>query len=320
MTRQTLRIVRWGVFLAAGIFLYLRLFVGQSTHGVWGDVRQALYGAPAWFWPLMLVLTALNWGLEAAKWRWLVGHLEPMGRWRAFAATLAGTSIGLVTPNRTGEFAGRVLFLAPENRWQGAFATVLGSMAQFVTTVVLGGIAMVPWWYGAWPVDGLAAWGSMALMALAALVALGTLVVYFRPRLLHQLVLMVPLLRRLGRSAEVLQGYSTRDLASVLGLSMARYAVFWLQYVLALHVFAEVGWEMGAWLVPVIYLIVTLVPTMMLTELGVRGSVAVAVLAPLGGAPALVLMASFGVWAVNLALPAMVGAVIMLVARIGTRP
>lgn len=320
MTRATLRLVRWAVFIAAGAYLYLRLADGQGTYTFRGDVQGALAAAPAWFWPLMLALTVLNWGLEAAKWRRLMGRLQWMGLGRSFAATLAGTSIGLVTPNRTGEVVGRVLFLAPEHRWQGSFATLLGSIAQFATTVVIGVVAMGLWWGRSSVSTGMAPWGGAVLALLGTAVAVVTLVLYFQPHLLLRLILMFPFLGRLRRAARVLQGYARAELAAVLGLSMARYAIFCFQYLLFLSVFAGMGWVVGLWAVPVIYLVVTLVPTMMLTELGVRGSVAVAVLAPWGGEPAMVLLSSFGVWAVNLALPALAGAVVILLARINSRP
>lgn len=319
MTRRTLRIVRWGIFIAAGTFLYLRLFPDQSTHAVWGDMRRALKAAPGWFWPAMLALTVVNWGMESAKWRWLVGHLEPVGRWRAFTATVAGTAIGLVTPNRTGEFAGRVLFLEPGHRWQGAFATVLGSIAQFVTTVIIGGLALVPWWLMPPATATLGQWWGIVLVPLTVLATAGALLLFFRPVLIRRLLSALPLLRRLEQPAEVLEGYSAKELAAVLWMSMARYAVFWLQYVLFLSVFAGVGGMVAVVVVPVIYLIVTLVPTMLLSELGVRGTVAVALLSSWGVEPGLALLASFGVWAVNLALPAVAGSLIMLVARISTR-
>ncbi|MBZ0207310.1 MAG: flippase-like domain-containing protein [Flavobacteriales bacterium] len=319
MTRRTLLLVRWGIFLAACAFLYMRLSADQSTYAAWGDPRAAL-GVASWpFWAAMCGMAVLNWGVEAAKWRWLVSPLERIGIGRAFAATLAGTTIGLITPNRTGEFMGRVLFLAPEHRWQGGFATVLGSIAQFVTTVSIGGTAFAIWWWTSPPLAGMAPWGGVAMMVLVATVAGGALVLYLRPRLLRQIVLMVPLLDRMGGAAHVLEEYSTRELLAVLLMSMLRYLVFGAQYVLFLAVFTEVSWQATVVVVPVIYLITTLVPTMMLTELGVRGSVAVALLTPIGGLPAGVLLASFGVWAVNLALPAAVGAVILLMARIRTR-
>ncbi|HMN04985.1 MAG TPA: lysylphosphatidylglycerol synthase domain-containing protein [Flavobacteriales bacterium] len=320
MTRRTLRIVRWGIFIAAGTFLYLRLFADQSTQAVWGGMGRALKDAPGWFWPVMVVLIVLNWGLESAKWRWLVGHLEPIGRLRAFAATLTGTAIGLVTPNRTGEFAGRVLFLAPGHRWQGAFATWLGSIAQFVTTVIMGGLALVPWWLMSPGMDAVRPSWGVAMGAVAAMVAAGALSLFFRPGLLRRLLSRVPLLRRLEEPAGVLEGYTAKELAAVLGMSMARYAVFWVQYALFLSVYAGVEGMAGLVVVPVIYLIVTLVPTMLLSELGVRGTVAVALLSPWGVDPGLALLASFGVWGINLALPAVAGSLIMLSARIQARP
>ena len=318
MTRRTLLLLRWGIFLAACAFLYLRLFAHESTYTAWGDWRSAFSNASGWFWLAMLAMAVLNWGIEAAKWRWLMAHLERMSLLRAFAATLAGTTIGLITPNRTGEFMGRVLFLAPGNRWQGGFATVLGSIAQFVTTVLIGGVAFVLHWWSV-PMEGVASWWGVAMAVLVAIVTGGALLLYFRPQLLHQFILAVPVLRRMGKAAQVLEEYSTRELMMVLLMSMGRYAVFCTQYVLFLSIFADIPWQAALLTVPVIYLITTLVPTMMLTELGVRGSVAVALFAPLGGEPALVLLASFGVWAVNVALPAAVGGVIILVARIRTK-
>jgi hypothetical protein len=69
---------------------------------------------------------------------------------------------------------------------------------------------------------------------------------------------------------------------------------------------------------PVVYLLATLVPTMLLTDLGVRGSVAVFLFAPMGGAAAHVLLAMSVVWTVNVLLPAMLGSVVLVAARIRT--
>jgi hypothetical protein len=315
MTRRTLLLVRVSVFLAACAFLCFRAWADQSTQAPWGELLSR-----AWWpvWLVMLALAAVNWGLEAAKWRHLVAPLEPMGLPKAVRATLAGTTAGLITPNRTGEPVGRVLFLSPEHRWQGGAATMLGSLAQLTTTVVLGGMAFVLGWFLSAPGAGiLGAWtGPVAV--LAGLAGAGSLLLFFRPHLLHQAVLKLPVLKRLGPSTAVLGGYSFRTLAVVLLLSVVRYAVFAGQYVLLLAVIAEVELRDAVLVVPMIYLMTTLLPTMLLTDLGVRGSVAVALVSPLGAAAAAVLLASIGIWLVNIALPAAVGAVIILVSR--TRP
>ncbi len=318
MTRRVLLVVRWGVFLAACGWLWLHLTGAESTQRAWGDLRAVAANMAPWFWPLALGLTSLNWGLEAMKWRGLVSGLERMPMSRALAATLAGTTMGLFTPNRTGDYVGRVLFLAPENRWQGGLATLLGSLAQLVATVLVGCTAIF-WWQGA-PWRGLAPWWQGTLLGVVAVAGSVALLFFLRPHLLGRLVRSVPLLRRMGASTDVLERYAGHELWLVLGLSLARYAVFWAQYVLFLAVLAGMDWRGALLVVPLIYLVVTLVPTMLLSEMGVRGSAAVVLLGPLGAAPGLVLLASFGVWAVNLALPALAGALILLVARIRTRP
>jgi hypothetical protein len=124
---------------------------------------------------------------------------------------------------------------------------------------------------------------------------------------------MVPLLRSLHRPAQVLSQVPTAALRWVLTLSALRYLVFAGQFVGRLWwLEVQVPLPVMVAAVTVIYLVSTLIPTMLLTELGVRGSVAVGILAPLGGDAALVLLATFSVWAINLVLPALAGSVILL--------
>ena len=307
--------LRVAVLAAVGLFLYIRIAAHQSTLATWGEWHSALERADLRLWTVLVSLAALNWGIEAAKWRLLMSEVQPMGRLRAFSATLAGTAIGIFTPNRTGEFVGRVLFLDPENRWRGGFASVLGSMAQFAVTMLAGGIAFVFWFPQRASALG-GPWFGGAGAVLLALVAAGTLVFFFRPGLLRMWMAKLPLLRRLGKEAAVLDEFPPGISAVVLALSGLRYAVFMAQYMLLLALVAGMPWSVGAIAVPLIFLTTTLVPPMLLPELGVRGSVAVALLVPALHDPSPVLLAAFMLWAVNLALPAVVGGLILLTRRI----
>lgn len=310
MSHRTLNLLRVAVLLAVGVFLYVRIAAHQSTMAAWGEWHAALDNAQWWLWAVMFALAAMNWGIESAKWRLLVKGLEPMGRGRAFAATLAGTAIGLFTPNRSGEFLGRVMFLAPENRWRGGFASLLGSIAQFAVTILAGGLAFVLWFparSGAWGGTG---WGIPAAL-LMALVVVATLFFFFHPRSLRWVVSRVPVLRKLNTDAAVLETFPKAVSTSVLGLSAVRYIVFAAQYALILLVLANVPWNTGFLVVPLIFLATTLVPTLLLTDLGVRGSVAVALLVPMAQDPSPVLLAAFLLWVVNLAVPAVLGGLIL---------
>ena len=316
MSRRTIQLIRWGVFLLAGTFLYLRLAGGTggadlaSAWALLGENEGALVIGG------VMLLMLVNWGLESRKWRILVRQVEALSVGRAFAATIAGTSIGLITPNRVGEFVGRVLFLAPEHRVAASFATAVGSIAQFVTTVVLGlaglmamalrsgGEEAVPYAFG---------W-----IGLCGLVAAGTLLLYFNPDLLRAVLARVPVVRRWERHAGVLERFGPVLLLRVLGLSAARYAVFTLQFALLLGLLAGIGPGQSLPVIPAVFLLSTLIPTVMLTELGVRGSVAVALLAAGPPSDQGVFIASLVLWVVNLAIPAVAGSLLLLVAKIRT--
>lgn len=314
MSRRTLLLLRIGVFLLACAFLWARFLAHRPVLEPFGGWWQAWSGIPKTILCTMLVLMILNWGLEAWKWKLLVARVERLSFLSAFEATIAGTAIGLITPNRVGEFAGRVLFLAPENRISGSFATAVGSIAQFVVTLVAGSavLLMVPLPGGTMMPDAVMtglAW-TMNFVSLAALV------LYFNPRLLRMVFMSLPVLRRFEGSSAVLKDLSSRELARTLVISALRYVVFTLQFILLLRVHPGSSLLNMALGVPLVYLITTLVPTVMLTELGVRGSVAVAVLAGDERGAAFVLLSSLVLWVVNLAIPAVVGSILLLLARI----
>ncbi len=318
--RPLLMVFRWGIFLLACVFLYVRLAGPKGIVAMGGPSFLGLLRMNVPVLLLVGALMVLNWSLESEKWRLLLRDVERIGPWRALMATIAGTSVALVSINRTGEFLGRVLFLAPANRIAGGFATALGSIAQFVVTLVAGGIGLLLLTLSGTPLPWELGWMPWVLSTLTALVACLALVLFLYPGLLRQLLLLVPFLHRFDQASKVLSGYQRIDLRTVLLFSTVRYLVFGSQFVLLLLAF---GTGLSPWVaalaVPVIYLIATLIPSVMLTELGVRGSVAIAMLAPLGADGAVVLFATTTLWMINVALPAIVGSSILLFAHIRTK-
>lgn len=314
MSRRTILFIRLGVFLFACGFLYVRLAKQGDLRG-FAEVFQgrdpAMLLGPL---GVLLSLMFVNWGLESLKWRMLVRGIEPVSFGEAFKATIAGTSIGMITPNRVGEFVGRVLFLAPENRIPASFATAVGSIAQFVITLVFGTLGLITLIMTA-QADG-AAPQSVAWIALCAVVAFSTVLLYFNPDLLRAVVARLPVVRKWERHAAVLEGFRSRLLLIVLLFSALRYLVFTVQFAIILQVLAGVGINDSLMAIPVAFLFSTLIPTVMLTELGVRGSVAVALISPELAYDKGVFLASTMLWLVNIALPALAGSIILLVARI----
>ena len=87
---------------------------------------------------LISVLMIINWSLEAIKWKNLIKPIQKVGFLKSLFAVWTGVTVGNITPNRIGEFAGRILFLEKKNRHKGTSITLYGDLAQFVVTLLFG--------------------------------------------------------------------------------------------------------------------------------------------------------------------------------------
>lgn len=268
---------------------------------------------------LVVTLVPLNWWLESTKWRMLVRPIQTIGRGRAFRATLAGTAIALITPNRTGEFIGRVLYLDPSGRVAGSIATILGSIAQFVITLVVGSLGLVMMMVFELPLIWTEGGRTIALLALAVAIAALALLGYFFPGSMRRVIQRIPVFQRWDHALRVLDRTGRRSLSIVLLLSLLRYGVFSGQFVLLCMAFGSgVPVHILVMTVPVIYLITTLIPTMLVSEIGVRGSIALTLLLPIGAEPIAIMAATGTLWLLNLVIPAVVGSVLLLTTHIRT--
>ena len=87
---------------------------------------------------LLILLMLLNWSIEAFKWRLLVSKMQKISFIDALKGVWCGVTIGTFTPNRVGEFGGRILFLRERNQVKGIIVTLIGSFGQITTTLITG--------------------------------------------------------------------------------------------------------------------------------------------------------------------------------------
>jgi hypothetical protein len=122
--------------------------------------------------------------------------------------------------------------------------------------------------------------------------------------------------RKISRYAEVFSWYSPEFLLKILGISISRYLVFSFQFWLLLLAFrVPVSYFTAMVLIGLVYLLMAVIPTIALTEIGVRGTVSLFIfglyLSPEGIWSEQVKLgiasASTMLWIFNLALPAILG-------------
>jgi hypothetical protein len=271
---------------------------------------------------LLLLLMIINWGIESAKWKLLISQSEAVSLGKAYFAVLGGLAVSVFTPNRVGEFLGRIFILQKTDPLKAILLTIVGSFSQLLVTTVLGTIAYVIFapryltpllFESTWLVNGF----SLTLLTLSLVM----IFIFFNIPVLHRISILLPAkyTGRIKSSIDVIAGCEKPLLLKTVLLSALRYLVFSTQFYLAIKL---MGLNFTVFqcmmVIPVIYLVLAAIPTVALTELGVRGSVAVFLFGLVYGANGLddgttlaVVSASTLIWIINIAVPSLAGVLVV---------
>src|SRR5690606_3930899 len=85
---------------------------------------------------IVLILMFLNWFTESLKWQYLCLQIQPISITKALQSVFCGLAWAVFTPNRIGEYGGRVLFLMPRKRVFGIIGMTVGAISLMVITNV----------------------------------------------------------------------------------------------------------------------------------------------------------------------------------------
>ena len=123
-------------------------------------------------------------------------------------------------------------------------------------------------------------------------------------------------LKRLRKFFRVFAFFHSRELFTILGMSYLRYLVFASQFYLLLRLFAvPVPYTEALMVISLIYFVMAVIPTILITELGIRGSVSIYFFAIYFGSSLAdpetvnfgILAASTLLWFINVGIPALIG-------------
>lgn len=310
----------------------------------------------AYFW-LALLLVGLNWSLEAFKWRSLLAYALVQSFAESLRAVLGGVALALFTPNRIGEYGGRVYWLPETVRWQGIIALLAGNMLQLSVNLIYGSIGFTAYCYiyrpfSAWIwAVGLGILLAVLMLLLFYALFLGSYLFYWQYLLAffdkqknkpysqmlqkkiavivqaphntwfkntsYALYLFVQNSLKQLRQAlyNMNQHYSTAQLCKIWLWSAGRYMVYVCQYALLIKAF-DLQSPFDGLLIAVTsaYFIQTILPTIAILELGIKGNIALFIFAALSINSTAILSATLLLWCFNLAIPALFGAILLFVA------
>lgn len=297
-----MHIVRHPFFRWVACIILLALMAYQlwdrSDH--FQNFRVESWRQAGWFIALAALLMPVNWWLETLKWHSFLSVHAKISFQRAFKAVTGGIALSIFTPNRIGEYGGRILFLPYGIRWPVVFSTLMGSISQNLVTFTCGIFSFI------------FLFKDMVFFQVTGLLFLILATIsFFKINKVVEWICRWKLpfsLNKISTHLGYLKDYHTGLMLRSLGLSLARYLVYTFQFVILL-----IGFEPGAspfhlFLgISCLYLFHTVVPMPPVADVLARTNIALILWSGTGMSELSISLASFIVWIINLLIPAILG-------------
>ena len=306
------------LFIILSWSLYLQMINKPNVGIEWEQIKSSYTNWKLW---LVILLMIVNWGIEAKKWQLLVNHIQQFSFYRAFKSVLSGCSVTMLTPNRVGEYGGRILYVDDGNRIKAISLTIAGSISQLLITLIMGclGLFFLRFFSHYYPVVSgvLPQFWQRVIISLSVTITSMLLLFYLRLGWLVRMMEKIPALQNAVKHISVLDELSNTQLMQILSLSFLRYLVFVFQYVLLLQVMdVHLAGLLCFWLMAIFYLVMAVAPTVGFIELPVRISASWTILKLYTGNELGVGAAALGIWLINLVIPAVIGSLLILSVKI----
>ena len=299
MNRNIFLALKVLLFLLMSWFIINQLFLKNDFKTQLTFCLQHLRGDRFYLFVLALLLMPVNWGLETLKWKMLLKTQVPFIR--LLQSVIAGITVGFVTPGRTGEFIGRVMFLNDDNKSRIFYLSSIGGLAQTAASLIIGVPFVFIWRNDPFITEIVI--GSAAVYLFA----------FFRFDLLNKFISSWPFLQRYGLIIEQGDLPQIKTQLWVLLLSFLRFGVYTIQYVLLLVFFGVGTNSIALFTHSIVYLLAqTFSPLMPLLDFSYRGATALYVFNNISNNNVAILSTVMIVWLVNLVVPALIGYLFIL--------
>ncbi len=239
-----------------------------------------------------LLLTPINWFFEWLKWNEILISIEEKDNSNNANSFASGIVSSFLTPSLSGNFLGRIFYYEKSKRWKITGHSIVANFSQFIISILFGIIALrfTPSLLEVenWAII-LTSVGTLSLLSLF----------FFGEKILKN----VPIAKLQSFLIQVEKGPSR---LKMFFLSFLRYMVFVSQYALALNAFGEKITLTLLCLIAVIFLLITLTPSLFFGKVVVRESIAISVFSYVGMGPLPAAFASFTTWLFNLLIPTII--------------
>ena len=288
------------IIIGIGAIWYIYIELNDNYINLWDDdiFKTFQYN----YLLIAVLLLFLNWGIETVKWQFVIKQTIKITWISAFKKIMTGITIGFITPNRIGEIPARAILLNDkENLKDLVVQTSVGAYSQLIVTILFGAISAL------FTLHLFEITGILFIKIFLILISCFAILSYFFQKLIVKLIYNIAYFKK-NKILDGLSHYNNKELIYVLFLSIIRYIVFAFQFFIILQAF---NFYFASWtevlLIPLCFMVASIIPTILISEIGVRGSVALFVFGAISQMDTQILLASVLLWIINVSLPALIG-------------
>lgn len=295
--RKWQKVIEWGFLILAYLFLLYKVCTYDNYPLFFSQLSEFSLA----HWGILLVvflLMPLNLLCEATKWKYLLSPLTQRPLISAYYDVFKGLIAAFATPNRLGEFPGRVLWMPSQMQIPAIALGFIGSFLQTIIIFVFGFPAIYHLFHNVSFITQ-----PTSYLILGAIIVVVTLVTvfHFSQRLKSQIKQLIHTISQL----------SGKHLFIILLFTVLRYAIYAFQLYLMLlccHIYLSPHQVLVA--IPAYYFLVTFTPSISAAEPAVRGSWAMVAFAPFSSNLPGIAMAAILLWIINGVIPLLIGSLL----------
>ncbi|MFL1011031.1 lysylphosphatidylglycerol synthase domain-containing protein [Flavisericum labens] len=249
-------------------------------------------------------LSTFNWFLEILKWKILVASLEKINIKQATEHCLCSLTASLFTPNRIGEYGAKALCFSTGQRKKVMLVNLIGNLLQMAVTIILGAIGLYFFIKNYQPNIDYTKFLLFLTIALIVIVLIGF--VTAKSNLSFKGF-------SAGKFKDHLKSFPKHQFGLVFLLSVLRYAIFSFQFYFLLQLFdIKLNYFEAMTLISSMYILASVIPSIFIFDVVVKGSVAVYLFAFAGVSSLVILSIVTIMWIFNFVLPSILGSYYVL--------
>ncbi|MUU78698.1 lysylphosphatidylglycerol synthase domain-containing protein [Winogradskyella endarachnes] len=252
----------------------------------------------------LVFLSFFNWFLEILKWQNLVKTVQHISFKSATIQSLAALTTSLITPNRIGDYGAKAMYYIKTLRTKIVLLNLLGNVEQMFITTLLGciGLYVFSVTYSLninyYKIAYIAI--IIAVIGLISLIALKQIQFKIKGFSIASIVTFI-------------KSVSLKTHLITLILSLLRYGVFSFQFYYMLQMFGlNINYTSAMTVITSMYLLASVIPTMAILDVVVKGGIAVFLFTYLGLDELSILSITSLMWLLNFVLPSIIGGYFVL--------